>query len=186
MIVCSYSLVRPRNVMPTPIRDLFTTCSGEIVPLTAPPKSLDLKLTYTHCLSMSFRYILSNAFIVHPKTLLNITPQTLPLPNTYLSWQRPFIEFTKGGIRVNFAGYHAQAGLGGLLTGRASDGGLHASAGTPTGPNAAAGLGGTLDGGPGENDFIHFMRLWSMQKEVNYLQLWLIELVTIDMYFLVV
>ncbi|XP_058804363.1 uncharacterized protein LOC131671724 isoform X2 [Phymastichus coffea] len=64
------------------------------------------------------------------------------------SGSRPFIEFTKGGIRVNFAGYHAQAGLGGLLTGRTADGGLHASAGTPAGAHASAGLGGSLDGGP--------------------------------------
>ncbi|XP_014205937.1 uncharacterized protein LOC106637592 isoform X3 [Copidosoma floridanum] len=60
----------------------------------------------------------------------------------------PFIQFTKGGIRVNFGGYHAQAGLGGLLTGSKADGGLHASAGTPSGAHASAGLGGTLDGGP--------------------------------------
>ncbi|XP_014230267.1 uncharacterized protein LOC106654769 isoform X2 [Trichogramma pretiosum] len=60
----------------------------------------------------------------------------------------PFIQFTKGGIRVNFGGYHAQAGLGGLLTGRAADGGLHASAGIENGPSASAGLGGSLENGP--------------------------------------
>ncbi|XP_031782084.1 uncharacterized protein LOC100121212 isoform X2 [Nasonia vitripennis] len=60
----------------------------------------------------------------------------------------PFLQFTKGGIRVNFGGYHAQAGLGGLLTGRRADGGLHASAGTPNGAHASAGLGGSLSDGP--------------------------------------
>ncbi|XP_011493987.1 PREDICTED: uncharacterized protein LOC105359177 isoform X2 [Ceratosolen solmsi marchali] len=60
----------------------------------------------------------------------------------------PFLQFTNGGIRVNFGGYHAQAGLGGLLTGSSKDGGLHASAGTPSGAHASAGLGGTIDGGP--------------------------------------
>lgn len=34
---------------------------------------------------------------------------------------------------MNFAGYHAEAGLGGLLTGNAAHGGLSASAGTPFG-----------------------------------------------------
>lgn len=47
---------------------------------------------------------------------------------------------------VNFAGYHADAGLGGLLTGNAAHGGLSASAGTPWGSRAAAGLGGGVDG----------------------------------------
>ncbi|XP_029173838.1 glycine-rich protein 1 isoform X2 [Nylanderia fulva] len=56
----------------------------------------------------------------------------------------PFIQFTNGGIRVNFAGYHAEAGLGGLF--RGTGGGLHASAGTPWGAHAGAGLGGTLNG----------------------------------------
>lgn len=58
----------------------------------------------------------------------------------------PLIEFTNGGIRFNFAGYHAAAGLGGLLTGSNTGGGLHASVGTPWGGHAAAGLGGTLNG----------------------------------------
>ncbi|KYN35385.1 hypothetical protein ALC56_10220, partial [Trachymyrmex septentrionalis] len=55
----------------------------------------------------------------------------------------PFIQFTDGGIRVNFGGYHAEAGLGGLL--RGTGGGLFASAGTPWGAHAGAGLGGKLD-----------------------------------------
>ncbi|OAD61235.1 hypothetical protein WN48_00554 [Eufriesea mexicana] len=58
----------------------------------------------------------------------------------------PFIQFTDGGIRFNFAGYHAQAGLGGLLTGSQTGGGLHASAGAPWGAHASAGLGGILGG----------------------------------------
>lgn len=60
--------------------------------------------------------------------------------------QPPLIQFTNGGIRFNFAGYHAAAGLGGLLTGSNTGGGLHASVGTPWGGHAAAGLGGTLNG----------------------------------------
>lgn len=43
---------------------------------------------------------------------------------------------------MNFGGYHAEAGLGGLL--RGTGGGLHASAGTPWGAHAGAGLGGQL------------------------------------------
>lgn len=58
----------------------------------------------------------------------------------------PFLQFTNGGIRFNFGGYHAEAGLGGLLGGSNTGGGLHASAGTPWGANAAAGLGGLLSG----------------------------------------
>ncbi|KAK1131090.1 hypothetical protein K0M31_017387 [Melipona bicolor] len=54
----------------------------------------------------------------------------------------PFIQLTDGGIRFNFAGYHAQAGLGNLP----GSGGLHASFGTPWGGHASAGLGGSLDG----------------------------------------
>ncbi|XP_015181420.1 PREDICTED: uncharacterized protein LOC107069023 [Polistes dominula] len=58
----------------------------------------------------------------------------------------PFLQFTNGGVRVNFAGYHAEAGLGGLLGNSQTGGGLHASAGTPFGPQASAGLGGLLSG----------------------------------------
>lgn len=50
---------------------------------------------------------------------------------------------------MNFGGYHAEAGLGGLLTGNAAHGGLSASAGTPFGQRAGAGLGGSVDGGNG-------------------------------------
>ena len=57
-----------------------------------------------------------------------------------------FVTFKDGKVGVNFGGYHAEAGLGGLLTGNAAHGGLSASAGTPWGPKAAAGLNGALDG----------------------------------------
>lgn len=58
-----------------------------------------------------------------------------------------FITLRDGKIGVNFGGYHAEAGLGGLLTGNAAHGGLSASAGTPFGQRAGAGIGGTvLDG----------------------------------------
>lgn len=57
-----------------------------------------------------------------------------------------FLTFKDGTFGVNFGGYHAEAGLGGLLTGNAAHGGLHASAGTPFGQQAGAGLGGSLDG----------------------------------------
>uniref|UniRef100_A0A336MFZ2 CSON014333 protein n=1 Tax=Culicoides sonorensis TaxID=179676 RepID=A0A336MFZ2_CULSO len=60
-----------------------------------------------------------------------------------------FITFDNGKIGVNFAGYHAEAGLGGLLTGNAAHGGLSASAGTPFGQKAGAGLGGTVGGNYG-------------------------------------
>ncbi|XP_063709532.1 uncharacterized protein LOC134838025 isoform X1 [Culicoides brevitarsis] len=60
-----------------------------------------------------------------------------------------FITFDNGKIGVNFAGYHAEAGLGGLLTGNAAHGGLSASAGTPFGQKAGAGLGGTVAGNNG-------------------------------------
>nr|XP_050850046.1 uncharacterized protein LOC127063835 isoform X2 [Vespula vulgaris] len=58
----------------------------------------------------------------------------------------PFLQFTRDGVRVNFAGYHAETGLGGFLGDSQTGGGLHASAGTPFGPQASAGLGGLLNG----------------------------------------
>ncbi|XP_076641224.1 uncharacterized protein LOC143352530 isoform X2 [Halictus rubicundus] len=73
-------------------------------------------------------------------------PQNNAVAGQQSSTSPPLIQFTDGGIRVNFAGFHAQAGLGGLLGGSQAGGGLHASAGTPWGANAAAGLGGALDG----------------------------------------
>ncbi|XP_030558079.1 uncharacterized protein LOC115760741 isoform X2 [Drosophila novamexicana] len=56
------------------------------------------------------------------------------------------ITLRDGKVGVNFAGYHADAGLGGLLTGNSAHGGLSASAGTPWGSRAAAGIGGGLNG----------------------------------------
>ncbi|GJQ75260.1 hypothetical protein Trydic_g9858 [Trypoxylus dichotomus] len=56
---------------------------------------------------------------------------------------KPPITFDGGNIGVNFAGYHASAGLGGLL-GSGAAGGLHAEAGTPFGQSAGAGLGGVV------------------------------------------
>ncbi|XP_058466667.1 merozoite surface protein 2 isoform X2 [Malaya genurostris] len=57
-----------------------------------------------------------------------------------------FLSFKDGKFGVNFGGYHAEAGLGGLLTGNNAHGGLSASAGTPHGQQAGAGLSGILDG----------------------------------------
>ncbi|CAK9825914.1 hypothetical protein ANTRET_LOCUS3844 [Anthophora retusa] len=71
-----------------------------------------------------------------PQTDNNQDPASVP----------PLIQFTNGGLRFNFGGYHAEAGLGGLLGGGKTGGGLHASAGTPWGAHAAAGLGGLLSG----------------------------------------
>lgn len=54
------------------------------------------------------------------------------------------VRLTEGGnVAVGFGGYEAEAGLGGLLRGDLSAGGLHASARTPNGQAAAAGLGGS-------------------------------------------
>ncbi|XP_044727961.1 uncharacterized protein LOC123291663 [Chrysoperla carnea] len=58
----------------------------------------------------------------------------------------PFLTFENGNFGVNFGGYKASAGLGGLLTGNAAHGGLHASAETPFGQKAGAGLGGAVNG----------------------------------------
>ena len=65
--------------------------------------------------------------------------------------------FENGNVGVNFLGYHASAGLGGLLTGNAAQGGLHAQAGTPHGQIAGAGLGGGVDGSGNASGFsYHF------------------------------
>ncbi|XP_015126233.1 uncharacterized protein LOC107047866 isoform X1 [Diachasma alloeum] len=61
----------------------------------------------------------------------------------------PFLQFKNGGVRVNFAGYHAEAGLGGLLGGSGTRGGLYAGVGTPFGPHASADIGGALGGDKG-------------------------------------
>ncbi|XP_058066624.1 one cut domain family member 3 isoform X2 [Anopheles bellator] len=57
-----------------------------------------------------------------------------------------FLTFRDGKFGVNFGGYHAEAGLGGFLTGNSAHGGLSASAGTPHGQQAGAGLGGIVGG----------------------------------------
>lgn len=57
-----------------------------------------------------------------------------------------WLTFKDGKFGVNFGGYHAEAGLGGILTGNSAHGGLSASAGTPQGQQAGAGLGGLLGG----------------------------------------
>ncbi|KAJ8716596.1 hypothetical protein PYW07_003223 [Mythimna separata] len=61
-----------------------------------------------------------------------------------------FITFSEGKLGVNFGGYHAGVGLGGLAGGKGGTaGGLYAEAGTPFGPAARAGLGGAVDGNSG-------------------------------------
>lgn len=60
------------------------------------------------------------------------------------------ITFKDGKLGVNFAGFTADVGLGGLLTGNAAHGGLSASAGTPFGQKAGAGIGGTVNGPNGK------------------------------------
>ncbi|XP_047990386.1 uncharacterized protein LOC125229556 isoform X2 [Leguminivora glycinivorella] len=73
--------------------------------------------------------------------LLSIASQVLTAPQ--------FITFKDGKVGVNFGGYHAAAGLGGLL-GNGGAGGLFAEAGTPHGQAAVAGLGGgASEGGSG-------------------------------------
>lgn len=64
-----------------------------------------------------------------------------------LKFQVPSLfSFDNGNVGVNFLGFKASAGLGGLLSGNAAAGGLHAEAGTPFGQAAKAGLGGNIDG----------------------------------------
>lgn len=72
--------------------------------------------------------------------------QIIVILTTIFSFSQQFLTFENGKFGVNFGGYHAEAGLGGLLTGNAAHGGLSASAGTPYGQQAGAGLGGGVDG----------------------------------------
>lgn len=60
-----------------------------------------------------------------------------------------------GEVGVNFGGYHASAGLGGVLNGDGTGGGLHAEAGTPFGPAAGAGLRGNVDGEAGSQGALY-------------------------------
>ncbi|XP_017883993.1 uncharacterized protein LOC108627320 [Ceratina calcarata] len=85
-------------------------------------------------------------FTFLPVIAVNGMPQNADNSGQASSANLPLIQFTNGGIRLNFAGYHAAAGLGGLLGGSQTGGGLHASAGTPWGAHAGAGLGGLLGG----------------------------------------
>lgn len=55
------------------------------------------------------------------------------------------ITFENGTIGVNFLGFKASAGLGGLITGNWADGGLHAEAETPFGQRAGAGINGSTN-----------------------------------------
>lgn len=50
-----------------------------------------------------------------------------------------------GTIGVNFLGFKASAGLGGLLTGNWADGGMHAEAETPFGQKVGAGINATIN-----------------------------------------
>nr|AIN34702.1 fatty alcohol acetyltransferase [Agrotis segetum] len=60
-----------------------------------------------------------------------------------------FITFKEGKLGVNFGGYHAGVGLGGVAGGSNTAGGLFAEAGTPFGQGAKAGLGGAVNGNSG-------------------------------------
>nr|XP_032516482.1 uncharacterized protein LOC116769483 [Danaus plexippus plexippus] len=65
--------------------------------------------------------------------------------NQPISLKAPqFISFKDGKLGVNFGGYHAGVGIGGLLGGSGGAGGLYAEAGTPSGQAARAGLGGVV------------------------------------------
>ncbi|XP_017798908.1 PREDICTED: uncharacterized protein LOC108579774 [Habropoda laboriosa] len=92
---------------------------------------------------MLCREVLS-LFVLCFLVLVNGMPQSIG--NQDPASAAPLFQFTNGGVRFNFGGYHAEAGLGGLLGGSRTGGGLHASAGTPWGAHAAAGLGGLLSG----------------------------------------
>ncbi|XP_050447056.1 PE-PGRS family protein PE_PGRS18 isoform X2 [Cataglyphis hispanica] len=94
---------------------------------------------------MSFDKV-ANCLLIAFIALANGMPQEITT-TTESPGPLPFLQFTNGGIRVNFGGYHAEAGLGGLL--RGTGGGLHASAGTPWGAHAGAGLSGQLNGEDG-------------------------------------
>lgn len=85
-------------------------------------------------------------------------------------FQPPFLEFKNGAVRLNFGGYHAEAGLGGLLGGGRAGGGLHVSAGTPEGSHASAGLGGLLgdNGSAGINYKNKFLIIIIYNIDITY------------------
>ncbi|XP_032673545.1 uncharacterized protein LOC116845224 isoform X2 [Odontomachus brunneus] len=97
---------------------------------------------------MSFDVVANYLFIICV-AFANGMPQNNDATSRENSGSLPFLQFTNKGIRVNFAGYHAEAGLGGLLRGAGTGGGLHASVGTPWGGHAGAGLGGEVSGEDG-------------------------------------
>ncbi|XP_076274580.1 uncharacterized protein LOC143205270 isoform X2 [Rhynchophorus ferrugineus] len=83
--------------------------------------------------------------------LLNVMVQIFGAPSPDVQGQGtisgsipPLLTFKDGNIGVNFLGFKASAGLGGLLNGDSTQGGLHAEAETPFGQKAGAGLGGRV------------------------------------------
>lgn len=80
------------------------------------------------------------------------------------------MEFKNGGVRVNFAGYHAEAGLGGLFGDSRTSGGLYAGAGTPFGAHASAGLGGNVDGENGGNTRMLILFFFFFLPNLNYMK----------------
>ncbi|KAG7198392.1 hypothetical protein KM043_005783 [Ampulex compressa] len=83
-------------------------------------------------------------YLVGFAVFTNAMPQQNDEDRGWPAWL-PSIGISDGKIKASFGGYHAEAGLGGIL-GDNTGGGLSASAGTPWGANAAAGLGGLLSG----------------------------------------
>ncbi|CAG9787816.1 unnamed protein product [Diatraea saccharalis] len=78
--------------------------------------------------------------------LMRLTFVAVLISQAYTAPQ--FITFDNGKLGVNFGGYHAAVGLGGLLgQNGGAGGGLFAEAGTPHGQSAKAGLGGAVDNG---------------------------------------
>ncbi|XP_052755283.1 uncharacterized protein LOC113517705 isoform X2 [Galleria mellonella] len=84
--------------------------------------------------------------MTHSTTLILLT---VLVSQVYTAPQ--LITFNDGKLGVNFGGYHAAVGIGGLGGKGGATGGLFAEAGTPYGQSAKAGLGGAVDskGGSG-------------------------------------
>lgn len=68
---------------------------------------------------------------------------------------------------MNFAGYHAEAGLGGLFGGTGTRGGLFAGVGTPFKAHASANLGGIVDGEDGGSTGSQFSIKKLNKKKLN-------------------
>lgn len=100
------------------------------------------------------------------------------------------ITFKDGKLGVNFAGFTADVGLGGLLTGNAAHGGLSASAGTPFGQKAGAGIGGTVNGPNGKLCWwyitqLHCYHIWDLSYYIlikNREPYFVTHLLMIDIY----